>query len=73
MGLTGQGNFHLRVKKDSRGKPFLMLEPSGRDKDIFQGGFISLTLREGITYAEAQALADEMRKHIAGAAITTDS
>jgi hypothetical protein len=72
MGLTGQGNLHLRVKKDSRGKPCLMLEPSGRNKELLQGGFISLSLREGTTYAEAQALADEMRKHIAGATITTD-
>jgi hypothetical protein len=61
------------VKKDSRGKLVLMLEPLGRDKEILQGGFISLRPQEGITYTEAQALADEMRKHIAGAAITMES
>jgi hypothetical protein len=72
MGLTGQGNFNLSVRTDYRGKPFLILEPSGRDKEILNGGFIALTLREGVTYAEAQALADEMRERIAGATITTD-
>jgi hypothetical protein len=69
MGLTGQGNFHLTVKESHQGKPFLMLEPTGANKELLEGGFIALALREGTTFAEAQTLADEMRKHISAATI----
>jgi hypothetical protein len=70
MGLTGQGNFYLSVKEGREGKPFLMLEPTGADEDLLEGGYIALMLREGANFAEAQTLVDEMKKHIAGATIT---
>jgi hypothetical protein len=47
----------------------LVLEPTGRDKEVLKGGVISLKLREGTTFADAQALADEMKKHIMAATI----
>jgi hypothetical protein len=72
MGLTGQGNLSLSVLKDHRGKPFLMIQPSGRGKDLLQDGFISLSLREDMTFDEAQALAEEMRKHVVAATIRTE-
>jgi hypothetical protein len=70
--MTGQGNFHLTVRQNLEGKPMLVLEPTGREKEVLNGGFISLKLREGTTFADAQALADEMRKHITAATIQTD-
>jgi hypothetical protein len=72
MGLTGQGNFYLSVREDPNGKPVLVLEPTGREKELLNGGFISLKLQEGTTFAEAQALAEEMKKHITSAAVQTD-
>ncbi|MBL0408358.1 hypothetical protein JKG68_31285 [Microvirga aerilata] len=69
MGLTGQGNFYLTVKEGLEGKPFLMLEPTGANKELLEGGHIVLTLREGTTFAGAQTLAIEMKKHITGATI----
>jgi hypothetical protein len=47
-----------------------MLEPTGADEDLLEGGYIALMLREGTNFAEAQTLVDEMKKHIAGATIT---
>ena len=73
MGLTGQGNFYLSVRVDSNGKPMLVLEPTGREKELLNGGYISLKLQEGTTFAEAQALADEMKKLITSTSIQTDS
>jgi hypothetical protein len=72
MGMTGQGNLYLTVRQSLEGKPTLVLEPTGRDKDLLKGGVISLKLQEGTTFAEAQALADEMKKHITAATIQTD-
>lgn len=72
MGLTGQGNLSLSVLKDHRGKPFLMIQPSGRGKHQLQDGFISLSLREDMTFDEAQALVEEMRKHVVAATIPTE-
>jgi hypothetical protein len=69
MGLTGQGKFHLSVKEGREGKPFLKLEPTGANKHLLGGGYIALTLREGATFGEAQALADTMKKQISGATI----
>jgi len=46
-----------------------MLEPTGANKELLEGGYIALALREGTTFAEAQTLADEMRKHISAATI----
>ncbi len=69
MGLTGQGNFHLSVKEGSEGKPFLMLTPTGANKDLLDGGYIALTLREGTTFEEAHALADAMKKQVSGATV----
>jgi hypothetical protein len=69
MGLTGQGNFRLTVRGGPEGKPFLVLEPTGANREILEGGYIALTLREGTTFAGAQALAHELNKHIAGATI----
>ncbi len=42
MGMTGQGNLYLTVRQDLEGKPMLVLEPTGRDKEVLQGGVISL-------------------------------
>jgi hypothetical protein len=71
MGLTGQGSYRLTVEYDHKGKPFLKLEPSGREKEILKDGYIALRLHDNTTFAEAQALADEMRKYITQAAIAT--
>jgi hypothetical protein len=72
MGLTGQANLSLSVLKDHRGKPFLMIRPSGWGKDLLQDGFISLSLREDMTFDEAQALAEDMKKHVVAATIQTE-
>jgi hypothetical protein len=72
MGLTGQANLSLSVLMDHRGKPFLMIRPSGRGKDLLQDGFISLSLREDMIFDEAQALAEDMRKHVVAATIQTE-
>jgi hypothetical protein len=69
MGLTGQGNFYLTVREDPQGKPILALEPTGRSNDILKGGFISLKLLEGTTFAEAQAFAEEIKKHVTSATV----
>jgi hypothetical protein len=69
MALTQYGNYRLSVRENHEGKPFLMLEPGGKDAGVLNGGFVQLRLRDGTTYTEAQALAEQMRSHISGAAL----
>jgi|UPI000565CFD3 hypothetical protein len=70
MTKTHYGDYRVTVKEDDDGRPFLMLEPSGRDMELLAGGFITLRLRDGTTHDEAQSLAKTMNDHIEGAAIT---
>jgi hypothetical protein len=73
MALTQYGDYRLSVKENQEGKPFLMLEPGGRDVGVLNGGYVHLRLREGATHTEAQALAEQMRKSIVGAALALGS
>jgi hypothetical protein len=70
MTKTHHGDYRVTVKEDGDGRPFLMLEPSGRDMELLAGGFITLRLRDGTTHDEAQSLAKTMNDRIEGAAIT---
>jgi hypothetical protein len=47
----------------------LALEPTGHSSDILKGGFIALKLLEGTTFAEAQAIAEEIKKHVISATV----
>ena len=70
MTKTHHGDYRVTVKEDGEGRPFLMLEPSGRDMELLAGGFITLRLRDGTTHEEAHSLADVINDRVKGAAIT---
>jgi hypothetical protein len=69
IGLTGQGNFYLTVREGPKGKPILALEPTGHSSALLTGGFIALKLLEGTMFAEAQSIAEEMKKHVIAATV----
>ena len=68
--MTERGEYTCVVKEGAGGKPFLAFEPSGPEIIAFKGKVISLELRHGVTLAQAEELARQIRTLSVGLAVT---
>ena len=70
---THSARYRFTVKESSGasgGTPYIMCEPYSAKLEVLGGGFLSFDLREGITYAGAQGIAEFLKENIIGLSYT---
>lgn len=68
MAATGRASVSFKVKEYAGGQPWVLAEWLSGD-DLF-GGTLGFELKPGTTLKEAKEIADYLRKHIRGLALT---
>jgi len=68
---TERASYVFAVKEFGDGKPWIMLERSGKGLEVVGNGFVGLELREGITLEEAERLAEMLRESVSAVSYTS--
>jgi hypothetical protein len=66
---TQHGKYRCLVKEGT-GTPFFTFEPLGEELREIEGKVLSIELRPGTTFEQAQALARELDRRMVGLALT---
>ena len=70
MARTESGQYRFTAKEDAQGRPFVALEPSGVAIEALGDVFLGLTLRDTVSYAHAQQIAEILNDQVTGLSVT---
>ncbi|WP_419828359.1 hypothetical protein [Methylobacterium sp.] len=70
MARTESGQYRFTVKEDAQGRPVVALEPSGVAIEALGDVFLALTLRDTVSYAHAQQIAEILNDQVTGLSVT---
>ncbi|MCJ2055342.1 hypothetical protein MKL09_02100, partial [Methylobacterium sp. J-048] len=63
---TESGQYRFIAKEDADGRPRLVLEPKGEPISAFGDAVLGLDLRDSVTYAHAQQIAEILNDQVTG-------